>query len=186
MFYGRPVCDGRLPREPQCHMLRLPDLHSTETAVSTWSKAKAQDIPQTVSGAVCRKGETIETRGTASDARIWCLGPHRRGIKRHLLYGHQACRRSSQNMPQEHDLFICEGMYGEKEKADKGQGIQAHDLSGGGGAWPKGAQPRQMWLTHYSPSLIRPEEYMEEVRSIFPRALAARDGWTLELGFDED
>ena len=43
-----------------------------------------------------------------------------------------------------------------------------------------------MWLTHYSPSLTRPEEYMNEVRQIFPRAMAAKDGWTVELGFAED
>jgi len=27
---------------------------------------------------------------------------------------------------------------------------------------------------------------MDEVRSIFPRAKAARDGWTAELEFDEE
>ena len=53
-------------------------------------------------------------------------------------------------------------------------------------ALAKQANPKQMWLTHYSPSLTKPEEYMEEVRTIFPRAKAARDGWTAELEFDED
>ena len=48
------------------------------------------------------------------------------------------------------------------------------------------AQPEEMWLTHYSPSLTRPEEFMDKVRGIFPRAKAARDGWTKELVFDED
>ena len=48
------------------------------------------------------------------------------------------------------------------------------------------AQPKEMWLTHYSPSLNHPEEYMAEVRKIFPRAKAARDGWTAELGFEEE
>lgn len=32
----------------------------------------------------------------------------------------------------------------------------------------KTAQVKEMWLTHYSPSLTRPEEYMDEVRKIFP------------------
>ena len=44
----------------------------------------------------------------------------------------------------------------------------------------KEAQPKEMWLTHYSPSLIRPDDYMDKVREIFPRAKAARDGWTAE------
>ena len=50
----------------------------------------------------------------------------------------------------------------------------------------KEAQPKEMWLTHYSSSLIRPDDYMDKVREIFPRAKAARDGWTAELGFDEE
>ena len=48
------------------------------------------------------------------------------------------------------------------------------------------ANPREMWLTHYSPSLMRPEEYLNEVREIFPKIKTARDGWSMELGFDED
>ena len=50
----------------------------------------------------------------------------------------------------------------------------------------KEANPKQLWLTHYSPSMTRPEEFMDKVRGIFPRAKAARDGWTKELVFDED
>ena len=42
-----------------------------------------------------------------------------------------------------------------------------------------------MWLTHYSPSLTRPEQYMEEVRKIFPAAKAGKDGMTTELMFEE-
>ena len=43
-----------------------------------------------------------------------------------------------------------------------------------------------MWLTHYSPSLTRPDEYADKARAIFARAKTARDGWSAELGFDED
>lgn len=50
----------------------------------------------------------------------------------------------------------------------------------------KEAQPREMWLTHYSPSLTRPEEFMDKVREIFPRAIAAKDGRTVELEFDDN
>ena len=53
-------------------------------------------------------------------------------------------------------------------------------------ALAKEANPRQMWLTHYSPSLTRPDEFMDEVKKIFPRAKAARDGYTLTLDFDEE
>lgn len=35
------------------------------------------------------------------------------------------------------------------------------------------------------PSMTRPEEFMEDVRKIFPATYAAKDGWTMELKFDE-
>ena len=47
------------------------------------------------------------------------------------------------------------------------------------------AQVPQLWLTHYSPSLNRPEEYMQEVRKIFPAAVAAKDGRSVELNFPD-
>ena len=75
--------------------------------------------------------------------------------------------------------------YCEKEKAAKAREYK-HMTFYEAANLAKEAQPAQMWLTHYSPSLTRPEEYMEEVKQIFPRAKAARDGWTVELEFDEE
>ena len=43
----------------------------------------------------------------------------------------------------------------------------------------------EMWLTHYSPSLTKPEEYMDEVMAIFPRAVAAKDRRSVELVFSD-
>ena len=83
------------------------------------------------------------------------------------------------------DLFICEGMYGEDGKEAKAREYK-HMTFQEAAHLAKEAQPKEMWLTHYSPSLTRPEEYMEEVKQIFPRAKAARDGWTVELEFDEE
>lgn len=83
------------------------------------------------------------------------------------------------------DLFICEGMYGEKEKVDKAKEYK-HMTFYEAANLAKEAEPAAMWLTHYSPSLIFPENYMNNVRKIFPRAWAAKDGQSLELRFEED
>ena len=48
------------------------------------------------------------------------------------------------------------------------------------------AQPKELWLTHYSPSLIRPEEYIRDMKKIFPRIHTAKDGRTVELEFEEE
>ena len=50
----------------------------------------------------------------------------------------------------------------------------------------KDADVRQMWLTHYSPSLTRPEEFMDDVTEIFPNACPGKDGKSVELDFEED
>lgn len=81
------------------------------------------------------------------------------------------------------DLFICEGMYGEKEKAAKAVEYK-HMTFYEAAHLAKDAQVKEMWLTHYSPSLTRPEEYMDEVRRIFPEAKAGKDRMSRELAFE--
>lgn len=83
------------------------------------------------------------------------------------------------------DLFICEGMYGEREKLEKAKEYK-HMTFYEAANLAKEAEPARMWLTHYSPSLIYPENYMSSVRKIFPKAWAARDGESIELRFEDD
>ena len=49
----------------------------------------------------------------------------------------------------------------------------------------KRANPKQMWLTHYSPSLVHPEQYLDKVRAIFPNTCLGKDGKTVELDFED-
>ncbi|MGI6001981.1 MAG: ribonuclease Z, partial [Candidatus Merdisoma sp.] len=83
------------------------------------------------------------------------------------------------------DLFICEGMYGEKDKQAKAV-ENKHMTFYEAARLAKEADVGELWLTHYSPSLTRPEEYMDEVRRIFPRAKAGKDRKSVELKFEDD
>ena len=49
----------------------------------------------------------------------------------------------------------------------------------------KEAGVKEMWLTHYSPALNYPENFMEDVRKIFPAAKAGKDGMSAELNFED-
>ena len=49
----------------------------------------------------------------------------------------------------------------------------------------KKAQVKEMWLTHFSPSLVHPEEYMDGVREIFPNSYVGKDGKSVDLLFEE-
>ncbi len=112
------------------------------------------------------------------------LGGQRKGIK--LTYCTDT--RPTQSIidnAMHSDLFVCEGMYGEKEKEAKAR-EHKHMTFYEAAKLAKAAKVKELWLTHYSPSLNHPEEYMEEVRKIFPAAKAGKDRKSVELYFDKD
>ena len=145
-------------------------------------RAKAEQIPQ-MFWKHLQKGETVEYEGRILTPDL-VLGPPRKGIK--LTYTTDTRPTDSiRENAKGSDLFICEGMYGEKEKIAKAREYK-HMTFYEAAQLAKDAQVKEMWLTHYSPSLNRPDEFIDKVREIFPGAKTARDGWTRELTFDEE
>ena len=143
-------------------------------------RAKEQEIPQKYWKHL-QKGETIET-GNGILTPDMVLGPPRKGLK--LTYTTDTRPTNSiRENAKDSDLFICEGMYGEKEKAAKAVEYK-HMTFYEAAHLAKDAQVKEMWLTHYSPSLTRPEEYMDEVRRIFPEAKVGKDRMSRELAFE--
>ena len=144
-------------------------------------RANAAGIPQKYWG-VLQKGQTVEEDGSIYTPDM-VLGPARKGLK--IAYCTDTRPTDSiRNNAAGADLFVCEGMYGEKDKLKKAKEYK-HMTFYEAAHLAKEADVREMWLTHYSPSLTKPEEYMEEVRAIFPRAVAAKDKRTVELVFSE-
>lgn len=43
---------------------------------------------------------------------------------------------------------------------------------------------KELWLTHYSPSLPNPEDYIEAVRTIFANTIAGRDLLTKTVKYE--
>jgi ribonuclease Z len=80
------------------------------------------------------------------------------------------------------DLFICEGMYGENDKECKAK-ENRHMTFEEAAKMAKTAEVGQMWLTHFSPSLVRPKDYIDKARKIFPQTELGSDGKTIELRF---
>jgi ribonuclease Z len=76
-------------------------------------------------------------------------------------------------------------MYGEPDKKEKAKEYkhmtfyEAADMA-------NKAKVAKMWLTHYSPSLTRPEDYKKEVQAIFPQTYIAKDGQSQELMFEDE
>ena len=143
-------------------------------------RAKAEQIPQ-MYWKHLQKGETVEYEGRILTPDL-VLGPPRKGIK--LTYTTDTRPTDSiRENAKGSDLFICEGMYGEKEKIAKAREYK-HMTFYEAAQLAKDAQVKEMWLTHYSASLTRAEEYMDDVRKIFPAAKAGKDKMSAELNFE--
>jgi ribonuclease Z len=130
-----------------------------------------------------QKGETITTQqGTYTPDMV--LGAPRKGLK--VTYTTDT--RPTESIvthASDSDLFICEGMYGEPEKKAKAKEYK-HMTFYEAAELAKKAKVRELWLTHFSPSLIRAEEFMPAVRKIFPAAYAGKDGKSVELAYEEE
>ena len=130
-----------------------------------------------------QKGEMIELPDRTLTGDL-VMGPPRKGIK---------CTYTTDTRPTasivEHaadsDLFICEGLYGEPEKQQKAVEYK-HMTFYEAAELARKAQVKQMWLTHYSPSLVRPEEYLSKVQEIFPETSVGKDGKSITLAFEDE
>ncbi len=131
-----------------------------------------------------QKGETItDESGTYSPDMV--IGPDRRGLKVTYCTDSRPVPVISE-MAADADLFICEGMYGEpgtEKKAKEHSHMTFYEAARlAANADP---QPKQLWLTHYSPSLSYPKEYEKEVRKVFPNTHAAKDGRSIDIMFED-
>ncbi len=131
-----------------------------------------------------QRGETIETEEMTLVPEM-VLGTARKGLK--VTYCTDT--RPTEGIVKHaagSDLFICEGMYGEPDKKAKAK-ENKHMTFYEAAELAKRAQVPKLWLTHYSPSLNRPDEYLPAVRKIFPNTEVCKDGKSIELMFgDED
>lgn len=132
-----------------------------------------------------QKGETVLDADTGNVyTPDLVMGAPRKGIKLTYCTDTRPTASIAENAKGS-DLFICEGMYGEKEKEAKAREYK-HMTFYEAARLARDAKVKELWLTHYSPSLSRPEEYMDEVRRIFPGAVAGKDRKSAELVFEED
>ncbi len=130
-----------------------------------------------------QKGEIITTEDGNVYTPDMVLGDARKGIKLTYTTDTRPTNSIVENA-RESDLFICEGMYGEADKIKKAREYK-HMTFYEAATMARDAQVKEMWLTHYSPSLVNPKEFMAETRKIFPNSVAAKDGRSVELKFEE-
>ncbi|MBQ7425006.1 MAG: ribonuclease Z [Lachnospiraceae bacterium] len=130
-----------------------------------------------------QKGEVIVSDDGRTFTPDMVLGQERKGIRLTYVTDSRPTDSIVANA-RGADLFICEGMYGEPDKAQKAR-ENKHMTFYEAARMARDAGVKEMWLTHYSPSLVNPMEYMDEVKKIFPSSVAAKDGRSTELLFTQ-
>ncbi len=160
------TCYGYTIEIPRAGEFQVEQAKNLEIPMKFWSRLQ--------------KGETIQQDGNTYTPDM-VLGPPRKGIKLTYCTDTRPVAAITENA-RNADLLIIEGMYAEKEKAAKAKQYK-HMTFYEAAEIARDAEVSDMWLTHFSPSLVHAEDYMEEVRSIYPAAKLGKDGKTAELDF---
>ncbi|WP_446899040.1 ribonuclease Z [Clostridium sp. LBM24168] len=143
-------------------------------------KALLNDVPMNLWSKLQRE-ESLTYNGISYKSDM-VLGEPRRGIK--FSY----CT-DSRPIPElidfvkKSDLFVCEGTYGDNEKYEKAVEYK-HMLFRESAMLAKKSEVKELWLTHFSPSMINPEIYLENAKKIFENTILGKDGMKKHLNFE--
>ena len=146
-------------------------------------RAKAAGIPLRFWNPL-QKGNTVTDPDTGKTyTPDMVLGAERKGLKVTYVTDTRPTDSIRSNA-RGADLFICEGMYGEPEKIANAR-EHKHMMIEEAAHLARDAEVKQLWLTHYSPSLAHPEEYRTQADQIYPGTVFGKDGMSCELEFED-
>lgn len=145
-------------------------------------RAKELEIP-IKAWSLLQRGETVEMDGKTYTPDL-VMGSARKGIKVAYCTDSRPLDIIAENAANA-DLFICEGMYAEPDKLKKAKQYK-HMTFYEAAELARKAEVSELWLTHFSPSLVAGESYMPEVQKIFKNAKMGKDGMAVTIGFTEE
>ncbi|MDR2932238.1 MAG: ribonuclease Z [Oscillospiraceae bacterium] len=140
-------------------------------------KARELNIPVR-SWSVLQSGAAVEVDGRIINPGA-VMGPARKGLE--VCYATdlrpgEGLVRFAENA----DLFICEGMYGDPELYEKAV-EHRHCLFTEAADMAARAGVSALWLTHFSPSMPDPENYLPQARAVFANTFIDQTGVTLRF-----
>jgi ribonuclease Z len=144
-------------------------------------RARALGLPLPLWGRL-QRGETVTWAGrlVAPDA---VLGAPRAGVKLAFVTD----TRPTAALPgfvADARLLVCEGMYGAAEDLPKAL-ENRHMLFAEAAAIARDGAVDALWLTHFSPSLAAPGDFLPVARAIFPNTRLGATGLTTTLSFPD-
>jgi ribonuclease Z len=146
-------------------------------------RAKEQDIPIKFWNVLQRQSDAnIVYEGRTFTSEM-VLGAPRKGLK--VVFCTDT--RPVAELPafaKNADLFICEGLYGDNELREKAA-ARKHMIFREAAEIAKNASVNELWLTHFSPSLPDPYNYLANATEIFPATKTGKDRMVKILKFEE-
>jgi ribonuclease Z len=142
-------------------------------------KAKANLVPITLWNKL-QKGDNIDFEGKLYTPDM-VLGESRRGLKLSYCTDTRPIP-SLVNFIRSSNLFICEGMYGDDAEYDKAV-RNKHMLFSEAANLAKASGVKELWLTHFSPSMLDPYKYLNATRKIFSNTSLGEDRLVKSLDF---
>ena len=111
------------------------------------------------------------------------LGESRKGLKVTYCTDTRPCESLVHNA-YESDLFICEAMYGDPEKKQDAL-EKKHLMMNEAADIARVANVNELWLTHFSPSMMYPQNYLRDAQLIFENTIIPKCGQHKELRFED-
>ncbi|MDD3169281.1 MAG: ribonuclease Z [Eubacteriales bacterium] len=145
-------------------------------------RAEDQNIPKGC-WSMLQKGNPVEWQGRILTPDM-VIGPPRKGLK--VTYCTDS--RPSKELiafSRDSDLLILEGMYGANEMLEKA--IQRkHMIFSEAARIAEQSNSRELWLTHFSPSLNQPEDFAGNAANLFPNSVIGEDLMMKKLNFVDE
>jgi ribonuclease BN (tRNA processing enzyme) len=111
------------------------------------------------------------------------LGKERKGIRLTYMtdtrYNDHLC-----GIAMNSDLLVCEAMYGAPEDIEKAE-KNKHMLFAESAKIASEGRVKRLVLTHFSPSMENPEEYIENARGVFKNVELGYDGMKMKLNYED-
>jgi ribonuclease Z len=129
-----------------------------------------------------QQGSGLTLRGVAYDPGEF-LGPPRPGLSFGLVTDTRPVNGISDFMAGV-NLLVCEGLYGSDDLLSKAID-KRHMVFSEAATIAREANAKALWLTHFSPAMLTPEEFLPVATSIFPDSTIGYSGLTTTLSFEE-
>ena len=146
-------------------------------------RAKAQEIPLSLWSALQKQtGETIVYNDKVYSSDM-VLGPPRKGLKVVFCTDTRPVPAMA-SLAKDADLFICEGLYGDEERQEKAA-ARKHMTFREAAEMAREAGVKELWLTHFSPAMPDPYNYLKSATDVFVNSVVGRDRMNRTLKYEE-